>query len=134
MGAKLQKRCEPFQDTAGAGAAEFALILPLLLLLLFGTVQYGVMFFTYNNMNNAAREGARALAVGDVNVANAESLATAFLVGWARPHATVVADTTVQSGVTFARVRITMPGNRAGVVRFAPGPTQLSAQVLIREE
>jgi hypothetical protein len=111
-----------------------ALVLPLLLLLLFGTVQYGVMFFAYNNMNNAAREGARAFAVGDVNEPGAETLSRNFLLGWVQPHAVVDADKITHSGVVFARVRITMPGQKAGIVGFAPGPSQLAAHALIREE
>lgn len=119
---------------SGAAAAEFALLLPVLLLLFFGIVQYGLMFFTYNNMNNAAREGARALAVGDVDAAGAKSRAEGFLLDWTVPHATVQADVIPQSGINYARVRITMPGSEAGLMKYAPAPAQISAQVLMREE
>lgn len=123
-----------YRSNAGAAAAEFALLLPLLLLLFFGIVQYGLMFFTYNNMSNAAREGARALAVGDVNAAGAKTLSENFLLAWSMPHATVQADMTTQSGINYARVRITMPGSEAGLIKYAPAPAQISAQVLMREE
>ena len=43
----------------GASAVEFAIILPLLLLLVFGIVEFGVMFFDKAMITNAAREGAR---------------------------------------------------------------------------
>jgi Flp pilus assembly protein TadG len=42
---------------------EFALILPLLLIILFGIVDAGRFFFRYNELQNAVREGARAGAV-----------------------------------------------------------------------
>lgn len=42
---------------------EFAIVVPILLLLAFGIIDYGRFFFTYNNLTNAAREGARFLAV-----------------------------------------------------------------------
>jgi Flp pilus assembly protein TadG len=42
---------------------EFALVLPLLLLILAGTIQFGQIFFTYAQLLQAAQEGARAGAV-----------------------------------------------------------------------
>lgn len=43
----------------GASAAEFALILPILLLLLFGIIEFGIIFFNKAVITNASREGAR---------------------------------------------------------------------------
>lgn len=118
----------------GSSAAEFAMILPLLMLFLFGIVQYGIMFFAYNNMSNAAREGARAMAVGEVDATGAETLAENYLIGWTEDDATVQADTVNQSGINFARVRISMPGKKAGIVEYAPSPATISATVLMRIE
>lgn len=43
----------------GQGLVEFALLLPVLLLILLGTIEFGRIFFIYVNIANAAREGAR---------------------------------------------------------------------------
>lgn len=43
----------------GASAVEFAIIGSLLLLILFGTVQFGITFNRYQGLQSAAREGAR---------------------------------------------------------------------------
>jgi len=43
----------------GASAVEFAIVLPVLLLLLFGTIEFGVLFFNKAVITNASREGAR---------------------------------------------------------------------------
>ena len=48
----------------GASAVEFALILPLLVLLLFGILQFGQVFARLQGMEAAAREGARLASIG----------------------------------------------------------------------
>ncbi|HAA89854.1 MAG TPA: pilus assembly protein TadE [Peptococcaceae bacterium] len=48
----------------GQALAEFALILPLLLLLVFGIIEFGRIFYSYLMVTQAAREGARLGAVG----------------------------------------------------------------------
>jgi Flp pilus assembly protein TadG len=44
-------------------AVEFALILPVLLLILFGTIEFGRVYSQWQVYNGAAREGARCAAV-----------------------------------------------------------------------
>ena len=57
-------------DEHGAAAVEFALLLPLLVLLLFGLIQFGLAFNTRIQATNAAREGARMAVVGIDNFAD----------------------------------------------------------------
>jgi len=47
------------REASGQGLVEFALILPLLLLILLGIFEFGRVLFIYSNLFNAAREGAR---------------------------------------------------------------------------
>lgn len=48
----------------GAAAVEFALIVGVLVMLIFGMLQFGLAFFQLQNLRAATREGARAGAVG----------------------------------------------------------------------
>ena len=43
----------------GAVAAEFAILLPVLLLIVFGTIEFGMMMYGREVVTNATREGAR---------------------------------------------------------------------------
>ena len=63
----------------GASALEFALVLPLLLLVVLGGLDWGYYFFAEQIVVNAAREGARAgsLEALDDAVARAEAEAAA---------------------------------------------------------
>lgn len=45
---------------AGQDLVEYALVLPIFLLLVLGVIEFGVLFYQYNVVANAAREGARA--------------------------------------------------------------------------
>ena len=51
------------RDDGAAAMVEFAIVAPLLFALLFGIIDFGRVFFLYNNLTNAAREGARLGAV-----------------------------------------------------------------------
>ncbi len=55
----------PREDDRGAIMVEFALIVPILLILLFGIIEFGRAYNTQISLQGAAREGARALALGN---------------------------------------------------------------------
>ncbi len=58
------------RESQGQAMVELALTLPLLLLILFGVVDLGRLFFAYTSITNASREGAR---VGTTNPTNANN-------------------------------------------------------------
>jgi Flp pilus assembly protein TadG len=56
----LHKNRASQKKQRGVAAVEFALVLPILLLLIFGTVELGVALYDKAVITNASREGARA--------------------------------------------------------------------------
>jgi Flp pilus assembly protein TadG len=62
----------------GAAAVEFALIVGLLAVLIFGLLEYGLAFWQVQNLRSAAREGARVAAVrGDATEVRSHMVASA---------------------------------------------------------
>ena len=49
-----------FRSHSGQAIVEFALVLPLILILLLGIIEFGVIFYNKAMVTNASREGARA--------------------------------------------------------------------------
>ncbi len=60
--------------SGGQAIIEFALLLPLLLLVLVGITEFGRALMTVNVLNQAAREGARVAAIGYDNAAVTERI------------------------------------------------------------
>lgn len=54
------------KEDTGVSAVEFALILPVLVIILFGIIEFGILLYDKAVITNASREGARA---GTVHVA-----------------------------------------------------------------
>lgn len=54
------------RSESGAALVEFAIVLPILLVLVFGVVDFARAFYTVNNLTAAVREGAR-LASTQIN-------------------------------------------------------------------
>ena len=48
------------KNNKGAVLVEFVIVVPLLLILIFGSIEFGILFFNKAMITNASREGARA--------------------------------------------------------------------------
>lgn len=91
----------------GAAAVEFALIMPILLLLVFGIISYGYMLSFRQAISQAAAEGARAAAVAQ---RDADQV----------PDATAAMNDALDSyGVTCADGALTRDGDAVGTCGVA---------------
>jgi len=70
-------RCR--RTVRGNAVLEMALVLPVLLLLAFGTVEFGYYFYVRSNLQGAAREGARAAIVASATNADVTSAVAAAM-------------------------------------------------------
>jgi Flp pilus assembly protein TadG len=113
------------QKDSGAAAVEFALLLPILLLVTLGAIDWGYFFFVKQRVVNAAREGARAGSVVDPDNGwtkahnAAETAANAYLssVGLTATGVTVV-DPEDIGGTDGIKVTITYPaGSLTGYLK-----------------
>jgi Flp pilus assembly protein TadG len=59
----MTRKVDPHRRQRGAAAVEFALVLPIFLLLVMGAIDWGWFFFIDQVATNGAREGARAGSV-----------------------------------------------------------------------
>jgi Flp pilus assembly protein TadG len=61
---------ERFRQEGGVAAVEFALILPVVMMILFGILEFGRVWSQYQVFQGAAREGARCAAVKSSGISN----------------------------------------------------------------
>ena len=125
-----------WRDRDGAAAVEFAFILPILLLLFSGIVQFGSIMFLENHMTNVARETSRRVAVGELAQADAAGSAQQALVNWGVTYDVSVATIDVGGGNQDITVTISLPMAEAALMDvlgvFQSG--NLTAAVTMRQE
>lgn len=97
-----------FTDNRGSSAVEFALVLPVLLVLIFGIVELGLLLYNQQILTNASREGARAgivTGVPRVSPATIEAVvnnyATNHLVTFAVTTPALIFDPPIDECVSF---------------------------------
>ncbi len=112
----------PRKQSRGVVAIEFALLLPVFLLLVLGMIDYGWYFFCDLSVSNAAREGARAgttVPSGDSQKAKATVLAYLQSAGLA-PQPT---DVSVTIGAVPTSVTVDVSMHFKPLVGFVPLPS-----------
>jgi len=113
----------------GAAAVEFALLLPLLVLIVFGLIDFGRAINTQITLTQAAREGARSLALGQTTY---QSRAQAAAIGLSGVTVTEQADSLGVTGCPVgsaqtgddAVVKVTYTFSFVTPIGFVFGPTK----------
>jgi Flp pilus assembly protein TadG len=130
------------RQQCGSATVEMALVLPLLLLLMFGIAEFGIALYRQEVLTNASREGARAgivLSTPPVTTAQIQSVVTNYLTnaGWNAALATVTA--TGAGGAFGSNVTVTVTFDTtfsilSGLVPGLPATKTLRAQTIMRHE
>jgi Flp pilus assembly protein TadG len=94
-----------WQDERGAAAVEFALVMPILILMLFGIIEFARAWNVRQTLTDAAREGAR------VAVVNNAMMPAAMLQDSVRQ---VVRNTAIRAGLDLTQLTITPTGVGVG--------------------
>ncbi|WP_426938701.1 TadE/TadG family type IV pilus assembly protein [Pseudarthrobacter sp. S3] len=110
----------------GAAAVEFAILLPLLLLLVLGTIEFGRAYNAQITLTNAARDGARVMAIAN-DPAGAKTAArnAAASVSTAIPTSDVTLSTTICS--TGTQVTLTIKYSLSTITGIA-GPFPMTGK------
>ena len=112
-----------------------ALVLPMLLLLSLGIIEFGSIFFLRSNMLFAASEAARSYAIGEVDSAGAHQMTQDRLTGFKVNFQVAVSPD--NSTDRDCWVEVTVPMSEASMSDplriFSPG-RQLRARVHMRRE
>lgn len=124
----------------GISTVEAAIILPLLVLLTMGLIEYGWLFLSAQQTTNAARQGARIGATADATSADVNSAVSVLMAdaGMAEAGYSVVidpVDITVAEPGSSVTVTVAVPAENVRITGFPlPMPANLRASVSMAKE
>jgi hypothetical protein len=144
----LRRKVRAFnRGTAAGPIVEFAIIVPVLLLLLFGIIDFARAFFQRNNLVAAAREGARYAAVLEAPCGNEALIRARVISYFSGVGSAAPANTEASIPITMDCTTPTSPTNIMVEIRNYPfnpitplfgmlgqGAIQLRAQATYRWE
>ncbi len=102
----MKKMIKRLRCQKGVAAIEFAIVLPLLMMIIFGIIEFGLLLYDKQVITNASREGAR-IGISDVVVSDADIEAVV---------ANYVANNLITFGTPTPPVTTIEPANRTGMV------------------
>ena len=108
-------RGQRVRSSRGAAAVEFALIVPILIVLVFGVIQYGWYFYAMQSGTSATSDAVRRLSVGDCQVASEREALIADRLGAARTGSTPVVASVTYTSAAAGHPVVTAPEVGGGV-------------------
>ena len=125
-------------DARGASAVEFALAAPVLITVLVGILEFGLLMFAQNSMTHVARDAARRVSVGEIATASAVTSYVRGELAIAGSWGNTVSVNTTMPTSSAQQVTIVLSVPMATVAAIAPlhlfSGTNLSVTVVARTE
>lgn len=127
------------RDERGAGAVEFALIAPVMLVIAMGMIEFGTIMYTYSSAVSVSQDLARSVAAGRMTTSTASSTAVGRLPHWVQSAATVSVTQSSPTNVSTNRITvlISFPARNATPTTFlqaAYNSTTIQAAATMRQE
>lgn len=130
---KLAKR-NLLRQQKGQSLVEFALLLPILVIIVFSAVEFGRLWMTMNVLTGAAREGARIASVTAPNAALVQNAANSVLSAVNISGATVTVVGPDAANAVTVTVRINYSVLTGTIVPGLTGTFQLTRSASMRWE
>lgn len=112
------------RSESGTQLAELAIVLPILVVLFAGTVEFGRYFYTYSTLSKAARIGARYLVIADVSTVERDKAKNLVVFGnTAGTGSPLIEDLDVDQVVVT-------PRNAAGEAMTAGVPNTITVEIV----
>jgi Flp pilus assembly protein TadG len=93
-------------DLTGATAVEFALIVPVLLFLVLGTLELGLIIYTNSAAGFATRDVARRIATNRLTASGATDAVKQSLPGWVQGHTSVTVSQSTPSNIFTNQITV----------------------------
>ena len=139
-GLKVEKLCRSCRrNRRGAAAVEFAVVSPVLFLLIFGMIEYGRMVMVQQVITNAAREGARKGVLDGTTNSDVTTVVSNYLTSASISGATTTVTPTNPSNATYGgtvTVTVSVPYSKVSWLphNFWLGSKTLTATSVMRRE
>jgi Flp pilus assembly protein TadG len=123
----------------GVAAVEFAIVAPLLMMVVFGIIEFGRMIMVQQILTNASREGARRAIIEDATHTEVQALVSTYLTNASVSSADVTVQPVDLSNVGFGdpvTVTVAVPFDDvswAGAAWFLGG-SMLQAETIMQGE
>lgn len=121
----------------GAAVVEFALVSPILLVLLLGMFEFSWLFFQRHNMLTTAERGARGVATQTLTATQAVTEAQTTLAGWnIASTVTIVEPDPANVNDRDVVVQISAPTQDVSITGFFNSvlPTAITVETFMRQE
>ena len=151
--ARVTTRCKParaavlirrtkaryLSSKSGASAIEFALVAAILVTLVFGLIEFSLIFYTYTQAGTATRDVVRRIATGRLSTTSASDQVKAQLPAWVRNWATVTTSQTTPSNAATNQITVSVsfPAAKATpttYLSFAYGSLTLTRSLTLPQE